>query len=107
MHCVRATVAVLLSTPATSQEPAAQGPVIKSEVSLVNIFATVRDKKKHIVPTLKKEDFHVFEDDQEQKIALFANERALHITLGLLIYNSRSEKNILHAEQEAAVKFMD
>ena len=73
MQCVTATVAVSLSTPATSQEPAAQGPVIKSEVSLVNIFATVRDKKKHIVPTLKKEDFHVFEDDQEQKIALFAN----------------------------------
>src|SRR5437867_12152981 len=75
MQCVTATVAVSLSTPATSQEPAAQGPVIKSEVSLVNIFATVRDKKKHIVPALKKEDFHVFEDDQEQKIAFFANER--------------------------------
>ena len=99
--------AVSLSTPATSQEPAAQGPVIKSEVSLVNIFATVRDKKKHIVPTLKKEDFHVFEDDQEQKIAFFANERALPITLGLLIDTSRSEENRLPAEQEVAAKFLD
>jgi len=107
MQCVTATVAVSLSTPATSQEPAAQGPVIKSEVSLVNIFATVRDKKKHIVPTLKKEDFHVFEDDQEQKIAFFANERALPITLGLLIDTSRSEENRLPAEQEAAAKFLD
>src|SRR5258708_1273618 len=30
--------------PAPAQEPAAQGPVIKSQVSLVNLFATVRDK---------------------------------------------------------------
>src|SRR6266576_1739478 len=108
MHCVTATVAVNLSIPATSQEPAAQAPpVIKSQVSLVNIFATVRDKKKHIVPTLKKEDFHVFEDDQEQKIAFFANERALPITLGLLIDTSRSEENRLPAEQEAATGFLN
>src|SRR5256885_15121121 len=64
MHCVTATVAASLSIPATSQEPAAQAPpVIKSQVNLVNIFATVRDKKKHIMPSLKKEDFHVFEGD--------------------------------------------
>src|SRR5437762_1335671 len=108
MHCVTATVAASLSIPATSQEPAAQAPpVIKSQVSLVNIFATGRDKKKHIMPSLKKEDFHVFEDDQEQKIAFFANERALPITLGLLIDTSRSEENRLPAEQEAAAKFLD
>src|SRR3989475_1610491 len=107
IHWVKEPVRVILPSSATSQEPAAQGPVIKSEVSLVNIFATVRDKKKHIVPTLKKEDFHVFEDDQEQKIAFFANERALPITLGLLIDTSRSEENRLPAEQEAAAKFLD
>ena len=108
MHCVTATVAVNLSIPATSQEPAAQAPpVIKSQVSLVNIFATVRDKKKHIMPSLKKEDFHVFEDDQEQKIAFFSNERALPITLGLLIDTSLSEENRLPAEQEAATGFLN
>src|SRR5437762_5870166 len=108
MHCVTATVAASLSIPATSQEPAAQAPpVIKSQVNLVNIFATVRDKKKHIMPSLKKEDFRVLEDDQEQKIAFFSNERALPITLGLLIDTSLSEENRLPAEQEAAAKFLD
>src|SRR5205809_2294861 len=107
MQCVTATVAVSLSIPATSQEPAAQAPVIKSQVNLVNIFATVRDKKKHIMPSLKKEDFHVFEDEQEQKIAFFSNERALPITLGLLIDTSLSEENRLPAEQEAATGFLN
>ena len=108
MHCVTATVAASLSIPATSQEPAAQAPpVIKSQVNLVNIFATVRDKKKHIMPSLKKEDFRVLEDDQEQKIAFFSNERALPITLGLLIDTSLSEENRLPAEQEAATGFLN
>src|SRR5205807_7480656 len=89
-------------------EPAAQAPpVIKIQVNLVNIFATVRDKKKHIMPSLKKEDFHVYEDDQQQKIAFFSNERALPVTLGLLIDTSLSEENRLPAEQEAATKFLD
>src|SRR5439155_19510616 len=105
---VSATIASRLSSPATSQEPAAQAPpVIKSQVNLVNIFATVRDKKKHIMPSLKKEDFRVLEDDQEQKIAFFSNERALPITRGLLIDTSLSEENRLPAEQEAATGFLN
>src|SRR5438105_1246345 len=107
MHCMTATVAASLSITATSQEPAAQAPMINSQVSLVNIFANVRDKKKHIMPSLKKEDFRVLEDDQEQKIAFFTNERALPVTLGLLIDTSLSEENRLPAEQEAATSFLN
>jgi VWFA-related protein len=98
---------VTLAVPAMSQEPAGQAPVIKSQVNLVSVFATVRDKKKHIIPSLKKEDFRIYEDDQEQKVAFFSNERALPITLGLLIDTSRSEENRLPAEQEAATGFLN
>jgi len=105
-HCAAALVVCTLALPVLPQEPTAQAPVIKSEVSLVNVFATVRDKKKHIIPNLKKEDFHVFENDQEQKIAFFTNERALPITLALLIDTSGSEQNRLPAEQDAASRFL-
>ncbi len=105
-QCAAALVVCMLGPSALPQEPAAQGPVIKSEVSLVNVFATVRDKKKHIIPSLKKEDFRVFENDQEQKIAFFTNERALPITLALLIDTSGSEQNRLPAEQDAASRFL-
>jgi len=107
MQCVTATVAMTLAVPAMPQEPAPQTPVIKSEVNLVSLFATVRDKKKHIIPSLKMEDFKIFEDDQEQKVAFFSNERALPITLGLLIDTSGSEENRLPAEQEAATSFLN
>src|SRR5580704_17369906 len=82
--CVTATVAVSLAIPAMPQEPVVQGGTIKSQVSLVNLFATVRDKNKRIVPNLKQEDFRISEDNQEQKIAFFSKEVALPITLALL-----------------------
>jgi VWFA-related protein len=66
----------------------------------------VRDKKKQIIPTLKKEDFRVFENDQEQKIAFFAAEKTLPVTLGLLIDTSPSEQYRLGAEQDAASRFL-
>ena len=106
-HCVSALVAWTLATPAMPQEPAQQVPVIKTEVNLVNLFATVRDKKKHIIPGLKQADFHVFENEQEQKIAFFSSERALPITMALLIDTSGSEQNRLGAEQEAATRFLN
>ena len=64
-RCAAAWVVWMMATPAmpqepAPQEPAPQGPVIKTEVNLVNLFATVRDKKKHIMTGLKKEDFRIF-----------------------------------------------
>ena len=91
-----------------SQEPApAQGPALKRTVNLVNLFATVRDKSKRIVGDLKQEDFKIFEDSQEQKIAFFSKEVTMPITLGLLIDTSGSEQNRLGAEQEAASRFLE
>jgi len=110
---VRQSLQGALQQPAqqSTQEPAQQSdqqnPTIKSQVNLVNIFATVRDKKKQILPSLKKEDFRVFENDQEQKIAFFSAEKTLPITLGLLIDTSGSEQNRLPAEQEAATAFLN
>ncbi|HEX8837968.1 MAG TPA: VWA domain-containing protein [Candidatus Acidoferrum sp.] len=91
----------------STQQGDQQNPTIKTEVNLVNIFATVRDKQKHIMPSLKKEDFRIFENDQEQKIAFFSAEKTLPVTLGLLIDTSGSEQNRLPAEQEAATAFLN
>ena len=106
MQCVTATVAVILAIPAMPQEPAGQAPVIKTQVGLVNLFATVRDKNKRIVPTLKQEDFRVSEDNQDQKIAFFSREVALPITLALLLDTSGSEQDMLSAIQDAGSRFI-
>ncbi len=101
-----ALVVCTLALPALPQESSAQVPVIKSQVSLVNLFATVRDKNKRIVPTLKQEDFRISEDSQDQKIAFFSREVALPITLALLLDTSGSEQNMLGAIQEAGSQFI-
>ncbi len=103
-----AAVAASLCMPAMPQEPQeSQGPGLKRTVNLVNLFATVRDKNKRIIGDLKQEDFKVFEDGQEQKIAFFSKEVTQPITLGLLIDTSGSEQNRLGAEQEAASRFLE
>jgi VWFA-related protein len=97
------TVAVALALPAL---PQGQTPVIKTEVNLVNLFATVRDKNKRIVTDLKQDDFKVFEDGHEEKVAFFSKEMALPITLGLLLDTSGSEQYMLGAIQDAGSRFM-
>jgi VWFA-related protein len=106
---------LLLVTPSTrtraAQAPAApqgQRPEqpIRVQVALVNLFATVRDAHKRIIPDLTKDDFRVYEDNQEQKLAFFTHETSLPITLGLLIDTSGSEMRMLPAEQEAASRFL-
>jgi VWFA-related protein len=88
--------------PAQQQEP----PTIRVGVSVVNIFATVRDKSKRIVPDLAKDDFRVFEDEKEQKVEFFSRETNLPLTFGLLMDTSGSMRNVLPVEQEMASRFL-
>src|SRR6202048_3603442 len=99
--------ATMLTVPAIPQEATGQGPVIRSQVNLVNVFATVRDKNKRIVGDLKQEDFKIVEDGQDQKIAFFSKEVSLPITLALLLDTSGSEQDMLGAIQAAGSAFLD
>lgn len=92
-------------SPPPAQEAQSQKP-LRVQVTLVNVFATARDKHHAIVPDLKKEDFHIFEDGQEQKVDYFAKEVNLPITLGILVDTSGSMTNILGAEQDAGSRFV-
>jgi VWFA-related protein len=96
----------LPQAPNQEQEPTRQGPTIKSEVNLVNLFVTVRDKNKRIVTDMKQDDFKVSEDGQDQKIAFFSKEMALPITLGILLDTSGSEQFMLGAIQDAGGRFL-
>src|SRR5271165_4202793 len=102
--------AIALAVPALPQAPQekspGQAPTIKAEVSLVNLFATVRDKNKRVVTDLKQEDFKVFEDGHEEKISFFTKEMNLPITLGLLLDTSGSEQFMLGAIQDAGSRFL-
>jgi VWFA-related protein len=106
------TVAALMlfcepSLPGSQNPDTSQQGGIRVQVNLVDLFATVRDKKtKQIISSLEQNDFKIMEDGAEQKISFFARESTLPITLGLLIDTSGSETSTLGAEQEAAVRFL-
>jgi VWFA-related protein len=101
------TLCVTTAVRAWPQDPQSQGPVIRTQVNLVNVFVTVRDKSKRIVTDLKKEDFKLQEDGQDQQIAFFSREVTLPITLALLLDTSGSEQFMLGAIQDMGGRFMD
>jgi VWFA-related protein len=101
--------AISLATPAVPQgqgQDQAQGPTIKAEVTLVNLFATVRDKNKRVITDLKKDNFKVFEDGHEEQIAFFSNDLTMPITLGLLLDTSVSETGNLATIQDSGGRFL-
>ena len=86
--------------PAQSQKP------LKVQVEMVHLFVTVRGKHGNIVSDLTKDNFRVFENGQEQKVAYFSREMDLPLTLGMLIDTSGSQDRLLGAEQDAAKQFL-
>lgn len=104
--CAAFALAVPALPQTQSQSQGQTPPVIKSEVTLVNLFATVRDKNKRVITDLKQDDFKIFEDGHEEKISFFSKEMNLPITLGLLLDTSGSEQRNLPTIQEAGSRFI-
>jgi VWFA-related protein len=88
------------------QAPGGGQQPIKVQVNLVNLFATVRDSHHSFVNNLTKDEFKIYEDGVEQKVAFFNKEVDMPITLALLIDTSGSEQNMLGAEQDAGSRFV-
>jgi hypothetical protein len=53
-RCIAWSLVLTLAAPVLPQEPTGQGQVIRRQVDLVNLFATVRDNHKKIVNNLKQ-----------------------------------------------------
>jgi VWFA-related protein len=94
----------------SAQAPPAQTqqkPDISVDVKLVNVLATVRDKKGAIVRNLTKNDFVLDEDGRPQTIQYFSQESDLPLTLGLLVDTSMSQRTVLSQERTASYSFID
>ena len=103
--------AVLLAqtpqNPPASQEQKVPDdlPTIKVDVDVVNVLASVRDKRNTLVPNLEQKDFTVLEDGKPQPIKYFTRETDLPLTIGLLIDVSGSQVNLIQIERDAAAQF--
>jgi VWFA-related protein len=80
---------------------------IAVEVKVVNILASVRDKKGKTIGDLSKYDFVLTEDGKPQTIAYFARTSDLPLRLGLMVDTSLSQRRVLGEERDASYGFLD
>ena len=92
---------VLAGAAVISAQQAQDGQAFRfrTGVELVNVTATVTDANGRFVSGLRKEDFRVFQDDQQQPITHFNSER-VPVSLGIILDTSGS----MDGEKMAAAK---
>jgi len=86
---------------------AQQTPTFSTDVKVVNILATVRNKSGALMGQLTQDDFTVSEEGRPQTIRYFAAETNLPLTLGLMVDTSGSQVKVLDAERGASMRFLD
>jgi VWFA-related protein len=94
---------LMMAGPLASQDV----PTFKVDVKVVNVLATVRDRRGQIVNNLTKDDFRFEEDGRPQTIKYFTRETDLPLTLGLLVDTSLSQRRVLDQERSASYAFLD
>ena len=83
-----------------------EGDVIRFDTALVTIPVTVLDRSGRYVPMLRRENFKIFENSVQQKIAYFATTDS-PFTVILLIDTSGSTQFRLDDIHNAAINFVD
>jgi VWFA-related protein len=85
----------------------AQEVNFSTDVNLVALLATVRDKTGRFVKGLTKNDFSLEEDGRPQAILHFSQESNQPLKIGLLVDTSRSQIPVLEPERKASFAFLD
>jgi Ca-activated chloride channel homolog len=96
-----------VALPLYAQDPIEQGNTIRVNTDFVSIDVAVSDRKgTRNLPTLKAEDFAVYEDGVPQKIASFSAQD-VPFNLALLLDTSGSTQDEIKKMQQAARRFLD
>jgi VWFA-related protein len=86
---------------------AQEDATFSTDVRVVNVLATVRDRQGHIIRDLAQADFSVSENGRPQTIRYFSRESDLPLTLGLMVDTSMSQQHVIDAERGASMRFLD
>jgi Ca-activated chloride channel family protein len=110
----RAAATPATGAPAGAEAPAATGPDalkihpgsrIRMNVDMVLVPVTVTDPMNRLVTGLEQEDFQVFENNGQQKIATFASEDA-PVSIGIIFDLSGSMTSKLIRARESILQFI-
>jgi VWFA-related protein len=108
MFLATAGAGLVLSRFARAQEPAAGGDAkFSTDVKVVNVLASVRDKQGRIVSDLTKDDFDLQDEGRHQTITYFSRETEMPLTLGLLVDTSGSQRRVIGEETDASRRFVE
>ncbi|HLJ17581.1 MAG TPA: VWA domain-containing protein [Bryobacteraceae bacterium] len=102
-HCA-VRLALALFGPATIAL-AQQSPVIKVNVRLVHVLATVKDEHGQPVTGLRKSDFHIADNGVPQDIAIFEPRTEQPLSVSVLIDTSGSTGIELKYETDSVARF--
>ncbi len=107
--CVPRTLEAQAPSPASSQTSATEKKgrdyTINVDVNLVVLHATVLDRKGRIINNLRKEDFQLYEDGVQQKLAVFTH-ADIPVTMGIVIDDSGSMREKRSGVNTAALTFV-
>jgi len=92
--------------PGPGAPPPAEPTVIRVDTRVVVCHATVVDKSGHLVTTLPKEAFTVFENGAKQEIRVFKRED-LPVSMGIVIDNSGSMRNKIAQVKAASLALVE
>lgn len=87
-------------------EEISAGDVVRVDTTLVSIPVSVMDRDGKYIPNLGKDDFRVWENGVEQKVAYFASTEK-PFTVALVIDTSASTRYKVEEIQDAAISFVN
>src|SRR6266851_214842 len=97
---------VSTSSKDAGPEEVGEGDVVRVETTLVSIPVSVTDRDGKYIPNLTKDEFRIWEDGVEQKVAYFASTEK-PFTVALMIDTSGSVRERLQEIQDAAMSFVN
>jgi len=96
-------------TAPQSQNPAPAkngSSTIRRVTQLVQLVATVTDRRQKFITDLDESDFHILDDGHQQKISFFSRQTDLPLRIALLLDTSNSIRDRLNFEQDASIDFL-
>jgi VWFA-related protein len=99
----RAFLGAAASTALKAQDDA----IFSTDVKVVGVLASVRNKQGAIIRDLGKGDFAVLENGRPQTVKYFSRDTELPLTIGLMVDTSISQTKVIEAERGASFRFID
>jgi Ca-activated chloride channel homolog len=84
---------------------AQEQPVIRVDVKLVHVLATVKNSEGQLVGTLDQGDFEIYDNGARQRVAVFERQTAQPLNVALMVDTSGSTAKDLRYEQESVNRF--